>query len=1088
MKFVDFLNHGILPFVGRTPLLDRLIRFWNQGAGEEGMTVMVMIGEAGVGKSRLVEETVLSVGGRGGAVVQIRLYPESPTALVPLLSRGLWRYAEAHPDLRIETDESFGGVLSSLRRLCRLRPTILIIEDLHLLGGAGVGDLATLLDALADEPLPVLMTARPLELAARGVLERHRVTECDIPGIDHAAMATLWKEIFGGEPRAEEVDALMGATGGNPLAVRSALRGSVRAGALTFDESVGHWRMAFSRDAFAASLERSVALLSEGMAAHLDEDETAAAGSIALLGEVVARETVMAAVDDHDLVDRLVFKGILKTSGVAVPHLHGGDRSRHPILAFTHSLLHRRFVDSADVSTPRLVSLIALGLPLYSALPFQIISRAREPIDVPLETALRCIDRGLETALALDYGPDWGLASSVLDTSLRLFEMVAPTLEEKRRNILDVRLLLRRAAILHRDEPIERKQEMVARMLELTDDPDDEETCRLRLAALVNDSMSAYWRTGHSDSGAMERIRAFVERYPALRRTEAYLAYLNQIVMWSSLDGEIDRLRQVEREAEEMVRDPTLDDEFRVSLKRAVYPDLLLLFGDTEELARRMEDLAELESGREDRYTSGIHFCKISLLERTGWLRKAAAACREAIPYFRDRSILLNLVYAERVELTTRLVEGMGFERGAAEGERICGRGTPAQVEQQRYLMGVQIATAALLTGRIKESADILPRFLSGDVLPYMSLRLGLARDRDEMIRFLDEGHDRVDERYGSLLTRLAPLFDRENTEGVAIVKSLLVELREFPLLQMSDLLARIALLRVIRVACDDLDDELAALGREVALAGLEWLGERDLSTAIRALLEISAPFLARRDLTIWRARGVETRETEGAERGEIRMLGVIEINRGEGESARPKGIRLRTLLGLMVADRLLDSPLAAREFIRLVAGQGADPDDARKTLNLAVHRLRETIGHNGILTDGETPRLNGDLFDVDLWKIDLLLDRVDRAVRDGALHRAHPMLSEALRIWHGEIPFPSLYDEFFEAARDDFENRMRGTALRLGRALMREGDAAGTEELLRAGLEAMPDEPELAELLGEALSALGKRVEAERLRLTVDL
>ena len=1088
MKFVDFLNHGTLPFVGRAPLLDRLIRFWNQGAGEEGMAVMVMIGEAGVGKSRLVEESVLSVGRQGGAVVQIRLYPESPTALVPLLSRGLLRYAEAHPGLRIETDESFGGVLSSLRRLCRLRPSILIIEDLHLLGGAGVGDLATLLDALADEPLPALMTARPLELAARGVLERHRVTECDIPGIDHAAMATLWKEIFGGEPRAKEVDALMGATGGNPLAVRSALRGSVRAGALTFDESVGHWRMAFSPDAFAASLQRSVALLSEGMAAHLDEDETAAAGSIALLGEVVARETVMAAVDGHDLVDRLVFKGILKTSGVAVPHLHGGERSRHPTLSFTHSLLHRRFVDSADVPAPRLVSLIALGLPLYSALPFQIISRAPKPVDVPLETALRCIDRGLETALALDYGPDWGLASSVLDASLRLFEMVAPMLDEKRRNILEIRLLLRRAAILHRDEPIERKQEMVARMLELTADPDDEETCRLRLAALVNDSMSAYWRTGHSDSGAMERIRAFVERYPALRRTEAYLAYLNQIVMWSSLDGEVDRLRQVEREAEEMLRDLTLDDEFRVSLKRAVYPDLLLLFGDTEELARRMKDLAELESGREDRYTSGIHFCKISLLERTGWLRKAAAACREGIPYFRDRSILLNLVYAERVELMTRLVEGMELERGATEGERICGRGTPAQAEQQRYLMGVQIATAALLTGRIKESADVLPRFLSGDALPYMSLRLGLARDRDEMIRLLDEGPDRVDEQYGSLLTRISPLFDRDNTEGVATAKSLLMGLRGVPLLQMSDLLARIALLRAIRVACDDLDDELAALGRGVALAGLEWLAERDLSTAIRALLEISAPFLARRDLAIWRAREVETRETEGAQRGEIRMLGMIEIDRGEGEPARPKGIRLRTLLGLMVADRLLDSPLAAREFIRLVAGQGADPDDARKTLNLAVHRLRETIGHNGILTDGETPRLNGDLFDVDLWKIDRLLDSVDRAVRDGAFHRAHPMLSEALRIWHGEIPFPSLYDEFFEAARDDFESRMRGTALRLGRALMREGDAAGAEELLRAGLKAMPDESELAELLGEALSALGKRVEAERLRLTVDL
>lgn len=1091
MNFVDFLNHGTLPFSGRSDLRDRLVRFWSDGAAGEGMILMLLIGEAGVGKTRLIEEAVETMTRSGGAVVQTRLYPESPTALVPLLSRALWRYAEAHPELRIDADESFGSVLSGLRRLCRLRPTVLVIEDLHLLGGGGVGDLGVLLDALSDEPLPVIMTARPLELAARGVLERHSVTEVDIPGLDREALRQLWMEIFAGAPSEQEIEALAIATAGNPLAVRSALRGAVRSGTLAFDEPTREWRMSISRQAFATSLERSVSLLSEGMAAHLDREEGDAAGAVALLGELVARESAVAMAGGADAIDRLIFKGILKTGSVATPHLHGGDRSRHPVLSFTHSLVHRRFVDSSPVHRSRLIQVVADGLPLYSALPFQIILEEENLRATSLDVAIRYIDRGLDTALSLDYGPDWKLASMVLESAARLFETVRPALDERQCRVIEARLVIRRNAILHRNEPLEHKRAMVARMLELTESPDDDEMRRLRLAALVNDSMASIWTDNRLSPDAIERIRAFVAEHPWLRLTEPYLAYLNQVVMYGAIGSDDDVLRRVEAETEEMLRDPMADEGFRRDLRRAVYPDLLGLFKDQEELTRRMRQLDELDRGVEDRYTSGILFCKLTLLEQTGRLNEAALLCRDAIPYFRDRSIHLNLIFAERVELMIRTIRGMSFEQAEREGEQVCSRGTPEQIAHQRYLFGVQMAVAAALAGRSDEARPVISRFIGTEPLPFLSLRLLMESEPEGVVACLKGGWTAHDGRYGGVLARLGCLFD-DGEMGIDEGGRGIAEIAAHPLLRLTDLHARIAVVHVVALAGGDAVAGLAGKVRELALQGLEWLAERSLPTALRHFLECASPFLSRREVTAWRSRLATTGESGGGGEigkpgGEVRMLGMIEVVRGEGEPIRPKGIRLKTLLGLMVADRLLESPLGPREFALLVAGAGTDPDDARKALNLAVHRLREAIGHELVVTQGETPRLNDDLVDVDLWRIDRLLDGVDRSIREGALHRAQPMLLQGLDIWRGEIPFPSLYDDFFEAVRDDFENRIRRLIIRLARSLMREEDAASTEELLRGGLMAMSDEPELVDLLAEALNALGKRVEAERLRLTVD-
>jgi hypothetical protein len=271
----------------------------------------------------------------------------------------------------------------------------------------------------------------------------------------------------------------------------------------------------------------------------------------------------------------------------------------------------------------------------------------------------------------------------------------------------------------------------------------------------------------------------------------------------------------------------------------------------------------------------------------------------------------------------------------------------------------------------------------------------------------------------------------------------------------------------------------------------LEWLAERGLDAFMIPLLATHQSYLTPDDLKRWRgvaaaiAAERDAHARPGVERKKVRvsMLGTIQVAPAEGGLAPLRGVRIRTLLGLMVADQMIGASLTPQEFL-LLAGEDDDPELARKKRNMGVVRLREIMGPDTILTDGRTPRLNLDLVEVDLLRADELVKRSLAAAREGSWVRAQPLLLEALELSRGDVPFPTLYEGFFEAARDDFEFRVRSAVLDISRGLLREGDTGGAEEILRRAFAAMPDDEEIAELFRDALIARGNRVEAERIKL----
>ncbi len=151
----------------------------------------------------------------------------------------------------------------------------------------------------------------------------------------------------------------------------------------------------------------------------------------------------------------------------------------------------------------------------------------------------------------------------------------------------------------------------------------------------------------------------------------------------------------------------------------------------------------------------------------------------------------------------------------------------------------------------------------------------------------------------------------------------------------------------------------------------------------------------------------------------------------------------------------------------------------------MTIFRLREALGAEAIITGGETPRLNHDLIDIDLIEAVTRIRGAAQASGSGALVRALPLLEEAIGILRGEVPFPGLYDPFFEGMREDLELELRTTIVDVATGLMREWDAASAESLLRYATSAMPGDSELIEMLHAALITLGRRADAERVRMS---
>lgn len=1083
---VDFMNHGILPFTGRGEDVERVVSFWRGSSEGYGLRGMLVLGEAGVGKSRLLEEGVGAIARANGAVVRVRLFPESATSIVPLIARGLWRFAESHPQLAIEAEETPASVVAALRRLIHLRRTLLVFEDIHLLGqgGGGISTFGSILESLADEQVALLCLARPVELPVKGILERHLVEEITLGHLGAQAIASIWESLFGSPPSLEILHVLAETTGGNPLAIRSALRGAIKAGGVV-DDGNGVWRVAIDARAFHDVMKRSVELLSEGMAAHLDDDERRGASRVAVLGEVVAREAALAALDgDSHLLSVLAFKGVLIEGGLLVESLPGPS-SVGSLLSFTHSLLHRRLAGAGATSCQELAELLSRNLPLYSVVPFHLLLEGEDLSGASVDVVRRVVRRGAELCPFLNRSNDWELGEIVRRACSRLVEANADAFHPDELLRLRVILLNAHLFLLWRSDYDDEYARLVQELERLSLSGDDPVLVEHRLLTQLH-RMRLLRRRDYSACGPVwEDACRLVAEHPFLIGTMSWIQFLAEVATSARTISDVERMRQVEGRYREIIASD-IPADIRHGARHAIFPYIADLFDTPQEAVERLATIDDMmaERRRDDR----LFAMKALLRHSMGWFDEAATVIRtELIPRFRASGLLYNIHQSQIVLLQIDSAHGRPLDDLLHEGRRILDEAPAGMRLLLRQTLGVHLPYEGLLRGDKVWADETCREFLEGGVGgEALRFLIDLARgDRASALARAVFSHARA----ASLQRLVGDIEEGASPESIAsAARSLLAE----PQLRTSDLAILRALFDILLPLADrTLREEL----RDRLERALEWLVERSLGVYMMSILEAYGELLPAPALARWRGEGARIargRERhDGLRRGagtiRVSMLGSLAVRRADGETTTPRGIRVKTLLGLMIADRMLETPLSHREFCRLVAPESSEFEDARKTLNLAVHRLRESIGHEAILTDRETPRLDPELVDVDLEKAHRLLEKSLRGVREGSYPRAFAGLLEALDLVGGSVSFPTLYDDFFEAVRDDFESRLRSLVLSVARGLVREGDAAGAALVLEKGIVAMPGDEEIGGALADAFTLLGRRTQAERIRMEVE-
>jgi len=192
-----------LPFVGRHVEIEQLLDAWSRAARGRG-GVFFVGGEAGIGKTRLALELVHAVEERGGRVLigttgspEVMPYQSIVTALrsaLPLVESlrigEVWlstlatllpelaNRKDSLPPPRVDPAGERARLLEALTRavvgLARVRPVLLVLEDLHWAEEATVAALAFLLRRVALAPILVVATFRDDETPRIHPLQRLR--------------------------------------------------------------------------------------------------------------------------------------------------------------------------------------------------------------------------------------------------------------------------------------------------------------------------------------------------------------------------------------------------------------------------------------------------------------------------------------------------------------------------------------------------------------------------------------------------------------------------------------------------------------------------------------------------------------------------------------------------------------------------------------------------------------------------------------------------------------------------------------------------------------------------------------------------
>jgi tetratricopeptide (TPR) repeat protein len=372
LSVLDRIARGRL--VARERELAHLRAVWRRAAGGEGQ-VLLISGEPGVGKSRLVRELVTQVQVGGDRALVGECYAESGTLYAPFAQMvrqalepdggggkdlNLPGFALADlvalaPALRLEFPEvplnpsldpqsEQQRLLESIVALCAAltarRPLLLVLEDGHWADSGSLALLRYLARRTRRQPVLIVVTYREVELDEtrpfREVLvdlNRERLaTRIKLSRLDREGTGRLLAALFAEEITPEFLHGIYRETEGNPFFVEEVCKALVEDGVLTFAD--GRWQRP-SMDRL--DVPQSLRLAVQSRVSRLPGEVQDILQMAALLGREFSADVLVEAMGKAGTNEEAVIEGLEVATRAQLVVETGGRRE--PVFSFVHALI-----------------------------------------------------------------------------------------------------------------------------------------------------------------------------------------------------------------------------------------------------------------------------------------------------------------------------------------------------------------------------------------------------------------------------------------------------------------------------------------------------------------------------------------------------------------------------------------------------------------------------------------------------------------------------------------------------------------------------------------------------------------------------
>ena len=271
----------------------------------------------------------------------------------------------------------------------------------------------------------------------------------------------------------------------------------------------------------------------------------------------------------------------------------------------------------------------------------------------------------------------------------------------------------------------------------------------------------------------------------------------------------------------------------------------------------------------------------------------------------------------------------------------------------------------------------------------------------------------------------------------------------------------------------------------------LEWFSERELFVSTINLIRKYEQRLSPEQKKYWLTIATKQKHLfdeyeqlhgrgERSEPIRLSMVGRISIHTKDKNGQDITGQRMRTMLGLIVADHMTSPSIGYTEFTRIAVGNYSNPQYARKYGKTLLTRVTEQYGEFLQETDGILPNLNRTAVYVDVLEAWDLVEEARNGIICSDSLVGFRALFRALSILRGDVVFPELYEDYFEELRDMFDGQLRSTLFSLVHLLHKENDYEKVAEILALARKRFLGDEEIESRYSEVKELLVKGLATE--------